>query len=240
MTTLSDRQRQLLKAIVEVYAKTGEPVSSEAIEKTFDLGVSPATIRNEMVQLTDAGYLKQPHVSAGRIPTSVGFRVYITELMKEKDLPVIDEVTIRQQLMDKRMEFDRMVQTATKALSQKCGTLALSVNDGNVYYTGAASILDMPEFFDIDVTRFVLSLFDEYALLEKVLNMAQGDDSLHIIFGEETEFEYLRPTSFAFAHFPTITDGQGVIGVIGPARLNFPLVIPYLRYIGNVLTEAGK
>ena len=84
MINLSERQRQLLKAIIELYVKTGEPIASESIEKAFVLGVSPATIRNEMVKLTDLGFLKQPHVSAGRIPTSMGFRLYINELMNKR------------------------------------------------------------------------------------------------------------------------------------------------------------
>ncbi|MCL4366925.1 hypothetical protein M1563_02040 [Patescibacteria group bacterium] len=240
MTDLTDRQRQLLKAIIETYVKTGEPVASEIIEKSCDLGVSPATIRNEMVKLTDLGFLKQPHVSAGRTPTSMGFRLYINELMKERELPIVDEVSIRQQVFDQRAQFSQMVHAATKALAKKCNTLALSVNDDDIYYTGAAHMLDLPEFFDIDVTRFVLSLFDEYSLLEKIINLAQGNDPLHILFGEETGFDFLRPTSFAFLNFETQHGNQGVIGVIGPDRLNFPVVIPYLRYIGEVLQEARR
>lgn len=236
---LSERQKQLLKSIIELYVKTGEPISSELIEKNYHIGVSPATIRNEMVKLTDSGYLKQPHTSAGRVPTSMGFRLYISELMKEKEVPVVDEVMIRQQVMDARTHFDRMVQEATRALAKKCNTLALSTNDGEVYYTGAAKILDLPEFFDIDVTRFILSLFDEGSVLQQILGLAQGVDPLHVIFGEETAYEYLRPTSFAFLNYGGQEDNN-IIGVIGPDRLNFPVVIPYLRYIGEVLSEAGR
>ena len=85
---LTDRQKALLKAIIEEYIEDAEPVGSEVIERKYNLGVSPATIRNEMVVLTKEGYLKQPHTSAGRIPTSMGFRLFIQELMKEKQLPV--------------------------------------------------------------------------------------------------------------------------------------------------------
>lgn len=237
---LTERQRQLLKAVIELYVKTGEPVSSETVEKAYDLGVSPATIRNEMVKLSKGGFLKQPHSSAGRTPTTLGFRLYINELMKERELPVVDEVSLRQQLMDERAQFDRMVQTATKALAKKCDTLALSINDGNLYYAGAANILDLPEFYDIEVTRFVLSLFDEFPILEQIINKASGTDALHIIFGEETGFVSLAPTSFAFLSFESRPDHQGIIGMIGPDRLNFPVVLPYLRYISSILAEVGR
>ena len=80
---LTDRQKELLKAIVELHVKNGESVGSQTLEKEYSLGVSPATIRNEMVKLTEMGFLKQPHTSAGRVPTSMGYRVYIQDLMKE-------------------------------------------------------------------------------------------------------------------------------------------------------------
>lgn len=237
---LTDRQKQLLKAIIELYVKTGEPVSSELVEKTCDLGVSPATIRNEMVKLTDLAVIKQPHTSAGRVPTASGFRIYIKDLMQEKDVPVIDEVTIKQRMMEKRARFEEMVREATRALANKCDTLALSITDDNLYYAGAANILDLPEFYDIDVTRFVLSLFDEAVLLKQLIDKAQGSDPLHIIFGEETGFPYLRTTSFAFVNFDDGTVKEGVIGMIGPDRLNFPVVIPYLRYVGSILNDAVR
>ncbi len=241
MSDLSDRQRQLLKAVIELYAKDGAPVGSESVEKNYDLGVSPATIRNEMVRLTDMGYLKQPHTSAGRTPTAIAFRVYINELMKEKEVPVVDEVTIRQQVMEHRTAYERMLKEATKALAKKCGMLAMALDDGGeVYYAGASNILDIPEFYDIDVARFVLSLFDEFPTLQGILGKAQGAEPLHIIFGEETEFEYLHPTSFAFLRYGEEGAHSGILGVIGPARLNYPVVLPYLKYVGRVLTEAGR
>lgn len=240
MTDLTDRQQQLLRAVIETYVKTGEPVSSELIEKNYNLGVSPATIRNEMVRLTELGFLKQPHISAGRAPSVLGFRLYINELMKEKELSVVDEVSLKQELHEQRAHFETMVEEATRALARKCGTLALSVNNNNVYYCGASHMLDLPEFFDIDVTRFVLSLFDEYPLLQRILNCAQGTDPIHILFGEETEYVSLYPTSFAFLEFTNESNQVGILGVIGPARLNFPVVIPYLRYLGNLLIEEKR
>lgn len=239
MSELTDRQRALLKAIVEEYINTAEPVGSEAIERKHTLGVSPATIRIEMGKLTEMGYLKQPHTSAGRVPTSMGLRLYVNELMKEKQLSVTAEVSIKEQLWHERLRYERMMQEAVKALAQRCRMLGLVVDDdGQVYHAGAAYILDWPEFYDIDVTRFVLSLFDEFPRLQEIIGKAQGTDPIHILFGDELEFEDLRPTGFVFTRYD-VGSRHGVVGVIGPARMNFPLVLPYVKYVRDLIYEAG-
>ena len=79
---LSARQIKILKHIIDEYIETAEPVGSLALEKKYNLGVSPATIRNEMAYLVDLGYLKQPHTSAGRIPSSSAIKLYINEMMR--------------------------------------------------------------------------------------------------------------------------------------------------------------
>ncbi|MBI4036453.1 hypothetical protein HY386_01070 [Candidatus Daviesbacteria bacterium] len=239
---LTDRQRALLKAIIEEYIDSAEPVGSEAVDKKYNLGVSPATIRNEMVHLTDMGYLKQPHTSAGRVPTSMGFRFYIQELMKEKQLPVAAEVSIKEDMWQERYQQDKLLRQAVKALAKQCDMLGLAIDsDNQIYYSGAANILDWPEFYDIDVTRFVLSLFDDLPVggLQQIIGKAEGSDPIHILFGDELEFENLAPTGFIFTSYE-MGPKSGVIGVIGPARMNFPLVIPYVKYIRDLIYEAGR
>jgi len=241
MANLSERQQALLKAIVEEYIESAEPIGSEVIERKYNLGVSPATIRIEMVRLTDMGYLRQPHTSAGRTPTSMGMRFYIQELMKEKQLPVTAEVSIKEKMMPQRSKRERLIKEAVTALAQRLNMLGLAVDDeGVVYYAGAANILDWPEFYDIDVTRFVLSLFDENPRLQEIIGMAHGTDPIHILFGEEMGFEYMRPTSFVFTKYDVMPEKTGIIGVIGPARMNFSLVLPYVKYVRNLLNEAVR
>src|SRR3989344_8630644 len=109
MEDLTDRQKQLLKHIVDVYIETAEPVGSETIVAKTSLGVSPATIRNEMAALSEKGFLKQVHTSAGRIPTPTGLKFYINELMKEQSVPVKDEVSIKEALWDYRFQFQRLL-----------------------------------------------------------------------------------------------------------------------------------
>ena len=85
MQDLDERKRKILKAIIQTYLETGEPVGSRTISKYTDLNLSSATIRNEMSDLEDLGYIVQPHTSAGRIPSDLGYRLYVDELMKEKE-----------------------------------------------------------------------------------------------------------------------------------------------------------
>ena len=87
---LNERKQKILKAIIKTYMETGEPVGSRTISKYADLNVSSATIRNEMSDLTDMGYIVQPHTSAGRIPSDKGYRLYVNELMKEKEAEVAE------------------------------------------------------------------------------------------------------------------------------------------------------
>lgn len=238
---LTDRQKQLLKAIIEEYIENAEPVGSEVIEKKHDLGVSPATIRIEMGKLTEKGYLRQPHTSAGRTPTSQGFRLYIQELMKEKAIPVAAEVSIREMILQKRARHERLLKEAVTALAQRCNMVGMAVDDdAQLYYAGASNILEWPEFYDIDVTKFVLSLFDQNPMLQDIIGKAQGTDPIHILFGEDLGFEHLKPTGFVFTRYEFSPTDGGVIGVIGPARMNFQTVLPYVRYVRDVIVEAGR
>ncbi len=239
MIDLTDRQKALLKAIIEEYIESAEPIGSEVIERKYDLGVSPATIRIEMVRLTEAGFLKQPHTSAGRIPTSMGFRLYVSELMKEKSLSVTAEVSIKEKLWQERYKTERLLKEAVSALASRCAMLGMAVDEeGLVYYAGAANILDWPEFYDIDVARYVLGLFDEDPRLKEIIGRAQGVDPIHILFGEDMEFESLRPISFVFTKYNASDSKNGVLGVIGPARMNFSVVLPYVKYVRDLVTEA--
>lgn len=240
MNELSERQTKILKAVVEEYTETAEPVGSEKIEKEHSLGVSPATIRNEMMVLTEAGYLRQPHTSAGRIPTPMALKFYIKELMEEKQMSVTDEVTAKERVWDYRFEFDRLMQEVTRALAEKTKTTAVAQTDkGEIYSAGYANLLDMPEFYDIDVTRTVLELLDESERLHQIFDRPFGDDSIHVLLGEELEKGYLSSCGLVFTHFEA-GPKKGALGVIGSCRLNYPVVIPMVRYFGNLITEMTK
>ena len=111
---LDDRKKKILKAIIKTYMETGEPVGSRTISKFADLNVSSATIRNEMSDLTDMGYIVQPHTSAGRIPSDKGYRLYVDELMKEKESEVQE---IKDLMIEKTDKLDKMLKQVAKVLA---------------------------------------------------------------------------------------------------------------------------
>ncbi len=238
MQDLTDRQKKILKCVVEEYIETAEPVGSVTLDKKYNLGVSPATLRNEMSQLIKLDYLQQPHTSAGRVPTPLGLRYYVNNLMQPKNLSVTDEVKIKERVWDFRTEFERALREATKELAERTKSLAISAGDGGeVYYSGTANILDMPEFFDIDMTRSVLSMLDHFEYLQHIFENTAQDEEIHILMGEDLGTEYLHSCGLVFIRFGEGKRHQGIIGVVGPCRLNYPRLIPTVRYFGNLIDE---
>ena len=115
---LTNRKKRILRAVVEIYIATAEPVGSKAVAEQAGLDISSATIRNEMADLTEMGYLEQPHTSAGRIPSPLGYRLYVNELMGEHRLTMQETQRINDALNVKMEELDRVIDRAGKVLSQ--------------------------------------------------------------------------------------------------------------------------
>ena len=114
---LTDRKKKILKVVVENYIHTAEPVGSKAIAAEMGGSVSSATIRNELADLTEQGYLEQPHTSAGRIPSPKGYRLYVNELMEQQRLSMAETERINQSLQLKMEELDRVISQAGRAVA---------------------------------------------------------------------------------------------------------------------------
>ncbi len=115
--TLDERKEKVLRAIIKDYISTAEPVGSRTIAKKYNLGVSPATIRNEMADLEELGYIEQPHTSAGRVPSERGYRYYVDCLMKKKKLNKEEERTILRGYKTKVQDIGTVLQLTNKILS---------------------------------------------------------------------------------------------------------------------------
>ncbi len=119
MHDLTQRQIQILKSLIEEYIETADAVGSETLEKKHNLTASPATIRNEMVVLEKKGYLKKPHTSAGRVPTSMAMKFYVKQLMREKELSVAEEVAMKEKVWDYREKEQQCLRALVRTLATK-------------------------------------------------------------------------------------------------------------------------
>jgi heat-inducible transcriptional repressor len=242
MEDLTQRQVDILKAIIKEYSETGVPVGSDILEKKYKLGVSPATIRNEMVELAKKGYLKKNHFSSGRIPSARGFRFYIKHLMKQKELSTTDEVAYKNSIWDERAEAHRLLSQASKVLSQKTGLLSLvTTNYGDLYYAGVANLLTQPEFFDLNISRSLFGRLDEYTFWDRILNeFSSIEDEVMCMLGEEdfhdSAFDSMASVWGEFEGNKI----KGMVGVVGPKRMYYEEIIPQIRYFSKLIEDIIK
>lgn len=242
MADLTPRQINILKHLVEEFIETAQPVGSEVMERKFNLGICPATIRNEMGRLAQMGYIKKQHSSSGRVPTSMGLKFYVKQLMEPEKLSVSEEIGIKDKLWEHRSDFSKMLSQATKELARRTRCWSVSATQqGDFFSSGVANLLDEPEFFDIDVTRTALSLMDQIDFWNKVMEdtfRAVGNEEFHVLIGSEMGAEYLEPCGFTYQDYE-IGSRKGIIGILGPARQSYSEVVPLVNYFARVISEIG-
>ena len=329
----TDRKKQILKVVVEDYVRTAEPVGSKAIAAEMG-GVSSATIRNELSDLTELGYLEQPHTSAGRVPSPKGYRLYVNELMERQRLSVAETERINQSLQMKMEELDRVISQAGRAVSslmnypayvaatgkkqmtarrfellpvdehscivvmmmgdnrvksqllrmqlkvdaEQMPTLVNLLNSNftgisademnrrlmdvseqvtpqmflllsqtiayaadvleeagqkEVFTVGASQLLKLPEFRDADKAHQLMSF-----LSDSKENLPVPDEGpMKILIGPENVSEALQDTSVVVASYDIGDDMRGLIGVVGPTRMDYGTVAARLSGFAEGLTR---
>ena len=122
---MNDRKLQILRVIIDDFIRTAQPVGSRTLAKKYGLGISSATIRNEMADLEELGLLLQPHTSAGRIPSEEGYRLYVDTLMQDRTLDIHQQDLIRKLLLHRVIEIDDVIQQAAAIMSEMTGLVSL-------------------------------------------------------------------------------------------------------------------
>ena len=332
---LTERKKKILRAIVDNYIQTAEPVGSKILSAMPGIDCSSATIRNEMADLTQMGLLEQPHTSAGRIPSPAGYRLYVDELMQDYRLSVDETQSLNQAMELKMQEVDKVISQVSKLVSQMTNLPAVAMtaaanaptvqhyellmtNPGSfilvvmtstevvknkliklplhcsaedlkllsavlnasltdlpaegftpellqrvsrsagaaaslvpvivdftthvlqeqqksqVYVTGQMKLLGQPEYRDVDKAQEVLSSLDGDALSNLPATLADNSKT-KILVGPENIARELRDTSVVMTRFD-IGDGmQGLIGVVGPTRMDYAQVTARLSYFAENL-----
>lgn len=150
---LTERERQVLGAVIETYVETAEPAASRTIAKRFGLGLSAATIRNTMSDLEEQGYLYHPHTSAGRIPTDLAYRLYVDSLMRLSTVSVSEASQIREQLSGERNAVDQILSRAAQVLGVLTRELGVAVSPSL-----DEAVLERLELIQVSSERLLLVL----------------------------------------------------------------------------------
>lgn len=229
---MTPRQEQILNAIVETYAKTAEPIGSMALCERFD--TSSATVRAEMVALESLGYIMQPHISAGRVPTDKGYRAYVNALTEQTTHDGRHEQAMARQIQSAG-EMERTIKNAVESLAHVTSNLGLGTISGNLYLSGMASLFQQPEFFGGNQAYEVARLLDS---LEEWLAEAAPNAPISVYIGRENPIGRASGATLIISRFVSPFSSRSYIGVLGPTRQNYGPVIGLVQYTGQLLEEA--
>lgn len=237
---MTDRQRQILSAIVEQYAEVASPVGSNLLAKLF--GVSSATIRAEMAVLEDLGFISQPHTSAGRIPTDKGYRFYVNSLSEEKAAPE-QALSLTERRGERALAArvthggvpERTIRNAVDTLVELTHNLGLATIGNQLYMSGLSNLFGQPEFINGVQVRQVAQLLDN---LEPWLREAALNEPLSVYIGAENPIGRSAGCSLIISRFRGPLSDRSYIGVLGPTRQSYRDVMMLVRRAGEELEEA--
>lgn len=235
---MNNRQKQVLSAIVELYTETALPVGSQVLLERFDFPVSSATLRSDMVTLEEEGYLYQPHVSAGRIPTDKGYRIYVEEMMGEETLSRRDQERLQKELLMLKAKHVRLGRTTAKLLSALSGNLAVSGLVDEVYDFGMKELIEKPEFQEIDDLCRLIETLDTLDESVAGLMLKLKDGETHIFIGDENPIRGIDNCSMIVAPYQNKEGERGMLAIIGPKRMEYAKNKSLIEYMRKLLNSS--
>lgn len=231
---MTERQKQILSAIVEQYAEVAVPVGSSLLAKVF--GVSSATIRAEMAELERLGFISQPHTSAGRTPTDKGYRFYVNNLAEVAELSVPERRAER--ALSARLQHgglpERTIRNAVDTLVELTHNLALATIGDQLYMSGLGNLFGQPEFTTGEQVQQVARLLDN---LEPWLREAAPNEPLSVYIGSENPIGRSAGVSLIISRFRSPFSDHSYIGTLGPTRQSYRDVMRLVSHTGRALEE---
>jgi len=232
---LNERQLRILSAIIEEYVQTALPVASRTLVNKYAFSVSPATIRNDMVLLESEKLLRQPHTSAGRVPTEEGYRVYLETFVKSSKSNRAS--TQMQRAMDENESPQQLLKKMAQCLTLLSGETAVasldtSPNSKWSHYSGISKLFEKPDFRDVQTLRVLSTVIDGF---DQTLRDIFGDidDEVNIWIGGQNPFGEQVATMMVKYQLP---NGMiGTLGLIGPMRMDYEKNICLLEQAKELL-----
>lgn len=232
MEKIAERQQKILDAIIREYVATAEPVGSKFLQEKILTDVSSATIRNDMSALESAGYLISPHTSAGRVPTESGYRYFVQNLLQQVSLSA-DEKKALEHIWKNKLDSEiRLKLTAKLVAEVSTEGVFLSVGKSSLYYTGLTNLFSQPEFSSDSVRVSIASVIDH--LDEKIVDLYKElSDGVEVRVGSDNPLG--SDCSVVVTRY-TLPEGiSGVMGVLGPTRMDYDSNVTRISYIHNII-----
>ncbi|MDD6308801.1 MAG: hypothetical protein PUB07_05580 [Clostridia bacterium] len=237
---MSERKRLILNAIVSEYINTAEPVGSASIAKKYDAGCSTATIRNEMAELEEWGYLDKPHTSAGRIPSVRGYRFYVNS-MAPYALKEQERRRMQEEFLEQMRDMENLIVAASDFISRMTNytVIASDCFEDNplkcVYTGGVGKIFDHPEYKNLERAKRLISFMDKRDSLYRMISGFPENGVVRITIGDENTDEDLKDSSVVIANYYNRDGRCGGLGIIGPTRMHYQKVVASLGMVTEML-----
>lgn len=213
---MDQRQATILRAVIEEYAKTAEPVGSRILTELYGLDFSPATIRHEMSVLEAEGYLHQPHTSAGRLPTERGYAYYVSTFVQPKSSP--RTIRILRQATTGANSREQILRSLARALVELSGEMVVAALGRHVVFTGISHIFEKPDFQDTEIIRSLIVSLER--LDENGVSFLHGlADEPAVFLGSQNPFCQEAAVILVRCHFQKYQDG--FLGILGPWRMDY-------------------
>ncbi len=224
---ISERKQFILETIIKEYLKTATPVSSGVLVEKYKLDISPATVRNEMMELEEEGYIYQPHTSSGRIPTEQAYELFLKDVLdnkKKKDLKETEEASL-----DKIFKHDEAAfrQTAKAIAEMANGAVFWAFHKNDLYYTGLTNLFAQPEFSRVDMVCDVSAIIDR---MEEIIDDIFEDleEGEQVFIGSKNPFgNFLSTVLVKYRN----NNASGVFGILGPMRMDYSRNLSLVEFI---------
>jgi len=240
MKTLDTRKQKILGAVVNDYLHTAEPVSSEKICRKYLRDVSPATIRNEMASLEEEGFLTHPHTSAGRIPSDMGYRFFVDQLMKLRGLTKKEIEFIENEYKKGGKNLEELLHATLKiaaTLSHLLAVITAPKSPFKVISSGMTNIVKQPEFSDTEHIKNILSVIEHEDLIEHIMDESAKGDDVTIRIGSEIKHKKIKDCSIIISKYDLFGESVGTISIIGPTRMTYSKISSVVDTISRTLKD---
>ena len=234
---LTERQREILIAIIKEFMQEADEVGSLSLVEKYDLGVSSATIRNEMVKLMDLGLLEKSHISSGRLPTDQALRLYVTKILERRQLSPMISVEIRQGIYRDRFDKDIVIKSILDILSKETESLVFLILEDQIRYFGITQLFKYSEFKNIEKLKIIFSILEDDTYLRDMVKK-YSNSGASLLIGGEAGVKELTDCAIAFTKIPFWDENQAYVGVLGSNRMDYSVVIPALNEVRNALSAS--